>query len=106
VEFTLALAGLDYRKYVVIDPALYRPAEVNVLQGNAAKARNILGWRPEIGFGTLVREMLATDLRAHGLDENLLSVQSGTDGVGLSEQASLLPSSEHPFELAKVRPAA
>ena len=42
--------GLDYEKYVVIDERLYRPAEVDHLLGNAAKARAELGWEPKIGF--------------------------------------------------------
>jgi GDPmannose 4,6-dehydratase len=73
VELAFALAGLDYRQYVVIDPALYRPSEVNVLQGNAAKARETLGWAHHVGFKALVREMLAADMRAFGLDESLLA---------------------------------
>ena len=73
VELTFSLVGLDYRKYVVIDPALYRPSEVNVLQGNASKARASMGWAHGVGFKALVREMLVADMRAHGLDEKLLA---------------------------------
>jgi GDPmannose 4,6-dehydratase len=55
-------AGLDMEKYVVIDPAFYRPAEVDVLLGDAAKARAKLGWEPEIALDQLIREMVDADL--------------------------------------------
>src|SRR5438477_5816665 len=49
--------GLDWQKYVVVDPALYRPAEVDLLVGDPAKAKRILGWTPEATFDGLIREM-------------------------------------------------
>ena len=55
-------AGLDMEKYMVIDPAFYRPAEVDVLLGDAAKARAKLGWEPEIALDQLIREMVDADL--------------------------------------------
>ena len=54
--------GLDWRKYVEVDPAFFRPAEVNTLCGDSAKARKILGWRPEMAFAELVRTMVDADL--------------------------------------------
>jgi len=54
--------GLDYEKYVVIDERLYRPAEVDHLLGNAAKARAELGWEPKIGFEELVTMMVDADV--------------------------------------------
>lgn len=60
--------GLDYRQYVETDPALLRPAEVETLLGDAGKARRVLGWRPKVKFGALVRMMVAADLRRAGLD--------------------------------------
>ena len=54
--------GLDYRDYVEVDPAFYRPAEVDLLLGDASKAREKLGWRPEQGFRELIREMVQNDL--------------------------------------------
>jgi GDPmannose 4,6-dehydratase len=53
---------LDYEKYLVIDENLYRPSEVNVLQGDASKARKKLAWSPEVSFKQLVREMVEGDL--------------------------------------------
>jgi GDPmannose 4,6-dehydratase len=60
-------AGLDYRNHVASDPTLFRPAEVNLLLGDATKARTKLGWAPGITFESLVREMVDTDCRALGL---------------------------------------
>lgn len=55
-------AGLDWQKYVEIDPKLIRPAEVDSLCGNATKAHEVLGWKPEIGFEKLIGMMVAADL--------------------------------------------
>ena len=59
-------AGLPWEKYVVTDERLYRPAEVHLLLGNAAKARRVLGWSPRIAFSELVRVMTEADLRRIG----------------------------------------
>ena len=55
-------SDLDYRDYVKTDESFYRPAEVDLLVGDATKARAQLGWRPEITFEELVREMVQSDL--------------------------------------------
>ena len=55
---TCSHAGLNYRRYVKPDPALYRPAEVHLLRGDAAKTRRALGWTHRIGSEELVREMV------------------------------------------------
>ena len=62
VEQAFAHVGLDWQKYVVIDPALLRPAEVNRLRGDASKARQILGWEPSVTFRELVAMMVDADL--------------------------------------------
>jgi GDPmannose 4,6-dehydratase len=67
-EVAFAYAGLDYREYVVPDPDLFRPAEVNLLQGDAAKARKHLGWTHRVTFKALVREMVEADCRALGVE--------------------------------------
>lgn len=54
--------GLNWEKYVVIDKTFYRPAEVNILQGNYAKARRKLGWKPVVKFEALVKMMVDSDL--------------------------------------------
>ncbi len=54
--------GLEMEKYVVIDPAFYRPAEVEVLLGDSSKARKTLGWEPRIPLDALIKEMVDADL--------------------------------------------
>jgi len=54
---------LDWKKFVEIDPRYYRPTEVDVLLGDASKARQKLGWRPKVGFKDLVRMMVEADLQ-------------------------------------------
>ena len=56
VELAFAHVGLDWRKYVVVDPKFYRPAEVDLLLGDASKARAQLGWTPQVSFEDLVRD--------------------------------------------------
>ncbi|MBI1980378.1 MAG: GDP-mannose 4,6-dehydratase [Methylocystis sp.] len=55
-------AGLDMEKFVIIDQAYYRPAEVDVLLGDSSKARRVLGWKPEIGLREMICEMVDADL--------------------------------------------
>ncbi len=62
VELAFGHVGLDWRKYVKTDPKLLRPAEVDHLIGDASKARNTLGWKPEVDFAGLVRMMVDADL--------------------------------------------
>jgi GDPmannose 4,6-dehydratase len=66
VETAFAHADLDWRKYVVEDPALRRPAEVDALIGDAGKARRRLGWQPRVGFHELIRLMVDADLKQLG----------------------------------------
>jgi GDPmannose 4,6-dehydratase len=75
-ELAFSMAGLDYRDFVVTDPELYRPAEVNVLTGDASKAKARLGWIPKTGFSNLVRAMLETDCQSVGIDLGLPVPQS------------------------------
>jgi GDPmannose 4,6-dehydratase len=62
LETAFNYVDLDYQDYVSIDDKLYRPSDVNILQGDASKARNKLGWSPSITFEDLVREMIESDL--------------------------------------------
>jgi GDPmannose 4,6-dehydratase len=62
VEHAFAEVGLDWHRYVVVDDTLKRPAEVDVLLGNASKAREKLGWEPKMRFPELVRMMVQADL--------------------------------------------
>jgi len=61
-EIAFDHVGLDWKKHVVVDPKFFRPAEVNTLCGNPAKARRKLGWRPAVSFPELVRMMVDADL--------------------------------------------
>jgi GDPmannose 4,6-dehydratase len=61
-EIAFAHLGLDYRDFVFEDPQFYRPAEVNLLIGDATKAREKLGWKPETSFRQLVERMVDADL--------------------------------------------
>jgi GDPmannose 4,6-dehydratase len=61
-RLAFAHAGLDWQAHVEVDPALLRPAEVNTLRGDATKARQKLGWRPNVTFRELVAMMVDADL--------------------------------------------
>ncbi|HEX9742927.1 MAG TPA: GDP-mannose 4,6-dehydratase [Nitrospiraceae bacterium] len=62
-EAAFSYAGLDYRKHVVLDPQLLRPAEVELLLGDATKARQKLGWSCQVKFKELAEEMVEADLQ-------------------------------------------
>jgi GDPmannose 4,6-dehydratase len=62
VEIAFEHAGLDWEKHVRTDPAFLRPAEVDHLIGNPAKARQMLGWEPSVNFDGLVRMMVDADV--------------------------------------------
>ena len=66
VELAFGRVGLDYHDYVVSDPRFYRPAEVDVLLADPAKARRELGWSPRVGFAELVAMMVDADLKRLG----------------------------------------
>jgi GDPmannose 4,6-dehydratase len=80
-ELAFATVGLDYREFVTTDERLYRPAEVDILVGNAAKARATLAWSPHYTFRQLVQEMVSADL------QSLVSLGSG------GSKTTLLPPS-------------
>ena len=67
LDEAFGLVGLDWKKYVEIDPRYYRPAEVDLLLGNPAKAKEKLGWTPKTTFKELVKIMLEYDLKSVGL---------------------------------------
>ena len=61
------LVGLDWHRYVRIDPRYFRPAEVDALRADPSKAQRLLGWRPRTTFRELVREMVEAEMLAHNL---------------------------------------
>ena len=63
VELAFRHVGLDWTKYVDVDPRYFRPAEVDILLGDASKAHRKLGWRPKTGFDELVKLMVEADIR-------------------------------------------
>jgi GDPmannose 4,6-dehydratase len=68
LDVAFGVVGLDWERYVEIDPALYRPAEVDYLLGDSTKARALLGWAPRTSFPQLVEEMVRADCAAAGVD--------------------------------------
>jgi len=66
IQIAFARVGLDWQKYVRVDPALLRPAEVEHLLGDASKARKDLGWTPSVDFKQLVEMMVDADLARLG----------------------------------------
>lgn len=67
LDEAFGLVGLDWKKYVEIDPRYYRPAEVDLLLGDPTKAKEKLGWTPKTTFKELVKIMLEYDLKSVGL---------------------------------------
>jgi GDPmannose 4,6-dehydratase len=76
VEIAFERAGLDWREYVVQDPKFMRPAEVDLLIGDPAKAKAELGWEPEVGFRELVHMMVDADLDRMRTAERLRAAQA------------------------------
>ncbi|MTT30900.1 GDP-mannose 4,6-dehydratase [Terrilactibacillus sp. BCM23-1] len=63
VEIAFRYVGLDWKNYVVQDPALFRPAEVDILLGDPKKAKEQLGWKPEVSFEQLIHMMVDSELK-------------------------------------------
>ena len=62
VERAFGHVGLDWRRYVVLDPHLRRPAEVDLIQADATRAKRVLGWSPSVSFADLVTMMVDADV--------------------------------------------
>ncbi|MCS6816479.1 MAG: GDP-mannose 4,6-dehydratase [Blastocatellia bacterium] len=89
-ELAFGFVGLDYRDYVVVDPSLFRPADVNLLVGDASKARRRLGWEPKVRFEELIKMMVEADL---ALVAQQLAERETTEGSrpqGFAESAKPL----------------
>jgi GDPmannose 4,6-dehydratase len=72
VAAAFAHLDLDWREHVVIDPRYFRPTEVDVLLGDARKARKKLGWEPTVGFAQLIDMMVAADLDLANREKTLI----------------------------------
>src|SRR5260370_1466650 len=76
-ELAFSLVGLDWQKFVRIDRAYLRPAEVDTLLGDSSRARQLLGWQPTTALPELVRLMVVADLEQEGLDpDRIISVRA------------------------------
>ena len=72
VEKTFQLLGLDWEEHVEIDSRYFRPAEVDILQGDSSKARRVLGWKPQVTFAGLIEMMVEADLQLAGEERSLV----------------------------------
>ena len=63
LEEAFGIVGLDWQKYVEIDPKYFRPAEVDLLIGDSSKAKEKLGWEPKVKFKDLVKMMVEADIK-------------------------------------------
>ena len=71
VEKVFRKLNLDYQKHVIIDPKYFRPTEVDVLLGDSSKAKNILGWKPRVGFDQLIDMMIEADMEQASKEKTL-----------------------------------
>ena len=76
-EAAFAVAGLDYQDYLVIDQVFYRPAETDLLVGDAAKAREVLGWQPRYKFAEVIEQMVRADIEALAQRERHAQIVKG-----------------------------
>ncbi|MDQ4025932.1 MAG: GDP-mannose 4,6-dehydratase [Actinomycetota bacterium] len=76
-ELAFGHAGLDWERYVEVDPSYFRPTEVDYLLGDATKAREVLGWEPTVRFPELVRLMVDADVQQ--LEDELAGRLVGQD---------------------------
>ncbi|OHB60967.1 MAG: GDP-mannose 4,6-dehydratase [Planctomycetes bacterium RBG_13_46_10] len=74
LEEVFSHLDLDWKKYVEIDSRYFRPSEVELLQGDASKAKKILGWEPKVTFKALAKMMTDADMKTAG-DEKILKEQ-------------------------------
>ena len=81
VEGAFAHAGLDWQEHVEIDPRYYRPAEVDFLEGDATRAREVLGWTPATSFSELLRMMTEHDVEL-ARREQVLAEAAAPAGMG------------------------
>jgi GDPmannose 4,6-dehydratase len=66
-QIAFARVGLRWEEHVIVDPKFVRPAEVDLLQGDASKAKRALGWQPRVSFRQLIEMMVDADLARYGL---------------------------------------
>jgi GDPmannose 4,6-dehydratase len=79
-ELAFSLLDLDWEEYVEVDPKYYRPTEVDLLLGDASKARQRLGWEPRVGFEELVRMMVDADMQLARNESHLAELGATAEG--------------------------
>jgi len=79
IQIAFDYVNLNWEDYVVIDPKFVRPAEVDLLLGNATKAREKLGWKSEVDFKSLIKMMVDADLEKIKNDIQLSNIQIKKD---------------------------
>jgi GDPmannose 4,6-dehydratase len=89
LEVAFHAVGLHWEDYVEIDPKLIRPAEVDLLRGDATKAREKLGWAPEVSFEELIKMMVMNDLEEVKMAENVFAAAAGARSVSTWKPTSL-----------------
>jgi GDPmannose 4,6-dehydratase len=78
LEVAFGAVRLNWKRHVVCDPKLIRPAEVEYLCGDASKARKRLGWKPRVSFADLITMMVDADLEAlHATENATLPISTG-----------------------------
>lgn len=96
VELAFQHVGLDWQEYVEIDPRFVRPAEVDLLVGDASKARTKLGWEPRKSFRQLIEDMVDADLAEHSGSSSSSNLGRG---VHSSSDPGVLPAAARDAEL-------
>lgn len=76
VDAAFSYVGLNWKDYVIQDPRLFRPAEVDVLQADYSKARDEIGWEPAVRFNELVKIMMDADLEKARIEANSYAISS------------------------------
>jgi GDPmannose 4,6-dehydratase len=82
VDTAFKHVGLDYQQYVRTDPRFIRPAEVDLLIGDASKAKEKLGWTPAVSFEQLVEMMVDADLERHASPSGAVASSTGREYRG------------------------
>ena len=88
VEESFQLLGLEWRKYVELDPRYLRPTEVDLLLGDYSKAQKYLGWKPKMSFKELVRTMLQADLELAKREAHMNGYRSDAHSQGRGENSN------------------
>ena len=70
-EVAFGCLDLDYQRYIYVNPGDLRPADVDLLIGDATKARKVLGWQPSVTFEEMIERMVQADLAALKKSHNL-----------------------------------